>query len=263
VIVYKAGRTEQGKTASAGHTAAVSGDYLVCRKILNRCGALIVSDFEEFYDMLNLCCMLRVKKIQGTRTGALSNAGYETVGIADNIRGENYRLELLEFTEQTKKKIKEIISAKSLEGLFDIRNPLDLTPMADDQANEQIFRTILADRNVDCAIYSTVPFTTKMNTLPEGKAHSENISDPSGIVQGLIRLFNESSKPFICSVDAGSLYDPMALELEKNGIPVFRSVDRAVKVFGKYVCHKLKKTCLIHDGTMRTLCTMKKNDQKF
>ena len=46
--------------------------------------------------MLELCTALHDKPVEGVRIGAVSNAGFETVGIADAIRGQRYRVQIAE-----------------------------------------------------------------------------------------------------------------------------------------------------------------------
>ena len=94
VVFYKAGRTESGRSAAAGHTAAVAGDYDVCQAAAAQAGALVADTFKEFEQMLELCTALHGKTVNGVRIGAVSNAGFECVGIADAIRGQRYRVQM-------------------------------------------------------------------------------------------------------------------------------------------------------------------------
>jgi hypothetical protein len=43
---------------------------------------------------------------------------------------------------------------------------------------------------------------------------------------------DEVAKPWVVVVDAGRLYDPLAHMLEDEGVPVFRTADRALRLFG-------------------------------
>ena len=40
-------------------------------------------------------------------------------------------------------------------------------------------------------------------------------------------MFAETEKPMVVTIDAGRLYDPGALLLERAGVPVYRKIDRA------------------------------------
>jgi len=94
VVFYKAGRTEPGRSAAAGHTAAVAGDYDVCQAAAAQAGALVADTFKEFEQLLELATALHTKTVRGVRIGAMSNAGFETVGMADAIRGQRYEIEM-------------------------------------------------------------------------------------------------------------------------------------------------------------------------
>ena len=45
----------------------------------------------------------------------------------------------------------------------------------------------------------------------------------------------QSDKPVVTVIDAGSLFDPLADELRAQGLPVFRSADRAVRSLCKWI----------------------------
>ena len=107
VVFYKAGRTSEGRSATAGHTASVAGDYAVCEAALAEAGALVASDFGEFSDFLRLALRLRGKTIAGTGLAAMSNAGFESVGMADSIRQDGAELKLVGFSAVTVERLAE------------------------------------------------------------------------------------------------------------------------------------------------------------
>ena len=57
----------------------------------------------------------------------------------------------------------------------------------------------------------------------------------------LVRLNDETKKAWVAVVDGGPLYDPMARMLEENGIPAFRTADRALRLFGTFCAAKLRR----------------------
>jgi len=235
VIFYKAGRTTEGKSASSGHTASLAGDYDVCAAILHEAGAHVARGFVEFLDLCKLSSLQGEKRWAGPRLGALSNAGFETVGIADNLRGDGYTLELARLAEATRGRLAEALRRGKLDTLVDVRNPLDLTPMADDQAHEDAVRALLDDPGVDLVLCATIPLTPAMATLSEGVPPEQSIASPKSLVGRLGRLAPEAEKPIVCSIDSGTPYDPMARALEEVGVPVFRSADEAVRAMGRYL----------------------------
>lgn len=235
VVFYKAGRTSEGRSATAGHTASVAGDYAVCENAITQAGALVASDFGEFTDFLRITLPLRGKTVAGNRLAAISNAGYETVGMADSIRSNGAELELPAFGARTEEAIAKILADNRLEGLVDVQNPLDVTPMAGDTAYADMIVEVLTDPGIDAAVIGIVPLTPALQTLPRGKNHQESILDPDSIAQRLSHAASASDKPLVVVIDAGTLYEPFAETLKNAGLPVFRAADRAVRALCKWI----------------------------
>jgi acyl-CoA synthetase (NDP forming) len=231
VLFYKAGRTEEGKKASAGHTASIAGDWPTCEQIMARAGAVVTSSVEDFEALVKMFTFLKDKRPKGLRLGAVSNAGYECVAIADNLAG----LTLPELAPATDARLRAIFEKVRIASIVDVHNPIDLTPMAGDEAYDEVSRAVLDDPNVDCGVIGVVPLTPALNTLEAAEGHKEDLTRTESIVNRLIRLKAEHPKPFIVAVDGGRLYDAMSYRLEDAGIPVFRTVERGLKLFSVYL----------------------------
>ena len=85
MVFYKAGRTPEGKAATASHTASLAGDYMVCESCVSQAGAIVARTFSEFQELMLLAETLNTKTIHGNRLAAVSGAGFEAVGMADSI----------------------------------------------------------------------------------------------------------------------------------------------------------------------------------
>jgi len=240
VVFYKAGRTSEGRSATAGHTASVAGDYAVCESALAEAGALVASDFGEFSDFLRLALGLRNKTIAGNGLAAMSNAGFESVGMADSIRLDGAELKLVEFSAVTAERLAETLARHRLDTLVDVKNPFDVTPMAPDAAYADLVSCLLADRNVDLVVAGIVPLTPAMQTLPPGRVPNESIDNPSSIAVQLPQIAAGQAKPMVAVVDSGEWFDPLAEKLEAGGLPVFRAADRAVRALCRYVAMKMR-----------------------
>lgn len=234
VVFYKAGRTATGRSAAAGHTASVAGDYDVCQAAVTAAGALMAESFKEFEEILELATYLHDKPVRGRRIGAISNAGYETVGMADSLSGARYEVTMPRLSEATTAKLKEALARHKLDALVNARNPLDLTPMAADQAHEDCIRVLLAAEEIDAVIASFVPLTPAMLTT------QEEITKPGSMGERLPKLLAEADKPLIAVIDCGSQYDELANMIRAGGVPVFRSADQATRSLGRYMCHRAK-----------------------
>lgn len=231
VLVYRAGRTPDGRRATASHTAAVAGDYAVSRDLLRRAGAVIADTLEDFTDLIMLFGLLHGRPVEGRRVGAISNAGYECVAIADNAGA----LRLEPFTTDTRAHLETLLERHRLGTIVDVHNPFDVTPMLGDDGFAEAARTILEDAAVDVGVIGCVPATPALTTLPPAAAHREDVDAPGALAARLIALRQTTTTPFVAVIDAGPLYDPLAARLAAGGIPTFRSADRAMRLLNVFV----------------------------
>ena len=96
VVFYRAGRTSAGAGAAASHTASIAGDYPVTRELFSQAGAIVCETLQDFDDAITICTLLEGRKAKGNRLGAVSNAGFECVAIADNLGA----MKLAKFSEK-------------------------------------------------------------------------------------------------------------------------------------------------------------------
>jgi acyl-CoA synthetase (NDP forming) len=172
----------------------------------------------------------------GLRLGAISNAGFECVAIADRLGP----FQLGGWTQGTVEQLGATLERARLSDIVSVRNPLDVTPMLGDADFETVTRLILEDPNVDVGLVGCVPLTGALNTLPAGPCHDEDLRRTDGLVHRLLQVKRDVSKPWIAVVDAGSLYDPMAQMLEAGGLPTFRAADRALRLFAMWCAQRLR-----------------------
>jgi acyl-CoA synthetase (NDP forming) len=235
VIFYKAGRTPAGKSATSGHTASVAGDYMVCESCIHQAGAVVADNFTQFEDLYWLASRLHQCSIGGNRLAAVSGAGFEAVGMADSIQGDDYQMEMAEFTPETRGKLEELIKANRLDTLVDVKNPMDINPAANDNLHAEVVRVLAMDPNVDGVVVGLDPLSPAMQTLPAGIRDHESLDSEGSIVNLLPEVIEKVNIPVLGVVDGGKLYDSMVSELEKRGVCVFRSSDRAVSSLAKYI----------------------------
>jgi acyl-CoA synthetase (NDP forming) len=236
VIVYRAGRTRAGAAAAASHTAAVAGNDAVFRALAAASGVVLADTLEDFEDLVRLFTRLRDRVPAGLRLGALSNAGFECVAIADRLGP----FQLASWTSDTMAQLGALLEHAHLGDIVTVRNPLDLTPILGAAEYATATRLVLEDSQVDVALVGCVPLTAALDTLPTGQCHDEDLERPDGLVTRLIELNRDVAKPWIAVVDAGPLYDPMALRLEQGGVPTFRTADRALRLFGAWCTQRLR-----------------------
>jgi len=232
VLCYKAGRTPEGKRATSGHTASLAGDYVVCETCLHEAGAAVAQTFTEFEDLFRIAAALHDVPIRGNRIAAVSGAGFEAVGIADNIEGDAYRLALARFAPATEARVRAVLEAANLAALVDIKNPMDINPLADDAVHADIIRALADDPGVDAVVAGLDPLSPATQTRV--------VDAPGSIAALLPARLRGCATPVVMVVDGGALYDPLAAALDQAGFAVFRSADRAVRSLGVYIDMRLR-----------------------
>ncbi|WP_028576831.1 acetate--CoA ligase family protein [Desulfomicrobium escambiense] len=231
VVFYKAGRTPEGKTATSSHTASLAGDYTVCEACLTQAGAMVARSFNQFTELCMLAKGLHGKAIGGNRMGAVSTAGYEAVGMADNISADDFELRMATFAPATRDRLGRALAACGLDRLVEVKNPLDINPAATDALFVEVVEALAADAGVDLAVIGMIPLTPSMSSLAMDL--SQNIAERIGDIA------RQSPKPLVAVVDGGEMYNPFAAMLREHGMPVFRDADRAVRALGLYVQARL------------------------
>ncbi|RLA04436.1 MAG: CoA-binding protein [Gammaproteobacteria bacterium] len=245
VVVYKAGRSSAGQDAAMGHTASIAGDYAVCEEILQQSGAITCSSISEFNDVFYLANKMFSKTISGNRLGAVSGAGFETVGMADSIHVENLSMEMAELTEATNQRLKEILAAKRLDALMEVRNPFDINPGADDEAHLLCAEAMIEDPNVDAVVLGLDPLSPMMRTMDKSRRPGFDIHSDESVVQMMPKLVAAQDKPIIGVMDGGDLYHMATDMLKDSDVAIFRSCDRAVAALTKYIHGRLQAKKLL------------------
>jgi hypothetical protein len=123
IVVYKSGRTAPGQGGVMGHTASIAGGLTLFESVVRHAGAIVAEDFNGFDDLFYIAGVLQGKKIGGRRIGAISGAGFEAVGMADNIESDSFALEMGALEEATVKNVEDILVAKKLDQLVEVTQP--------------------------------------------------------------------------------------------------------------------------------------------
>jgi acyl-CoA synthetase (NDP forming) len=232
VVLYRAGRTTAGASASAGHTAAIAGDAVVGRELARAAGVTMAETPAAFDDLVRVFALLDGRPAAGRRLAAASNAGSECVTIADHAGS----LELAPFAGPTAAALAGILGAAGIDTVVDVRNPLDITPIADAAVTVAVARTLLDAPETDAMILGLVPMTDRLDTLPTSAGWAEDLARANAVVAELGRLWRATTKPWVCVVDAGALYAPFADALLAEGIPVVATADAATRVLAAWCC---------------------------
>jgi acyl-CoA synthetase (NDP forming) len=214
----------------------VAGEYAVVRELAESVGVVVADTLDDFDDLIRLFSYLDRREVAGLRLGAVSNAGFECVAIADNLGS----FALSPFSAAGDRRLRDVLRSARLDDVVEPRNPVDLTPIMPDAGYEAAVRAVLEDESVDVGIVGCVPHTPALNTLAAGAGHGEDFTREDGIARRLARVARDSPKAWVAVVDAGPLYDAMAEDLLAHGVPTFRTADRALRLFELYCLRRLR-----------------------
>jgi len=206
-----------GQAAAAGHTGAMTGDYHVQKRLLQKAGAVIVESFNQFNAVFKWMAAYPDLHTLG-KLAIVTNAGYETVGSVD-ILGDNDSGRLYEFNDSNRLQLGKILKRHHLEGLVAPSNPLDLTPMADEGAYFDCVESMI-EFGAGVVMLGLVPLSEQLDThtLHQAEAFADKLkklADFSGRLIGIV-------------IDAGVPYQQYKAVFERQGFPVFDGMDMAV-----------------------------------
>lgn len=211
LLLYRAGRTEAGQAAAASHTGALAGDQVLEETLLRRVGVKLAPSIEAFD--AGLAWLGAYPGLRPGPVAVLSNAGFESVSGADHLGGAfpGARLEAAEGAL-----LQGLLRKHGLAELVSPHLPLDLTPMATDQAYLDAARLLLATE-AQVLVVGLVPFTRRL-TLP----------DPAAFARTLRELAGACDKAVALALDAGPDYAELREALAATGLPVFSRVEEAL-----------------------------------
>lgn len=213
IVLYKGGRSTEGMKAAAGHTGAMAGNYDLQKKILKKSGIFITENFQEFSSLLNfLSAYPETKKL--TQLAVISNAGFETVSSADSIGSKLFKI-----NDTMKCELENILKKHGLDGLVSASNPLDLTPMANQDAYIECAEKFAKSKDADAILFCAVPLTDKLETsdIEKMKLASEHLKSIS----------IKYNKPILVVVDSGSIYNNYREAFKSVGLPTYSSIEDA------------------------------------
>ncbi|MBU1678105.1 MAG: acetate--CoA ligase family protein [Bacteroidetes bacterium] len=143
LIVLKAGKSSAGMKAASSHTGALSGSDKVVESVLKQFGIIRANNLNELFNTAKGFEFF--SKANGKRIAIITNAGGPGILAVDKLESEG--LELSTFTEETKKKLKEIVHPDG-----SVENPVDLLPGADAEIFRKTAMIAAADINTDAVI---------------------------------------------------------------------------------------------------------------
>jgi acyl-CoA synthetase (NDP forming) len=239
VVVYKAGRTPEGKLATSGHTASVAGDYAVCVACLSQAGALVADTFDDFDGLMNLASVMHSKKIAGNQVAGVGSAGFEAVGLADYLEANDSHLALARLEPGTRKELNRLLENNRLAGIVEVKNPLDLTPAANDELHARAVELVALDPQVHSVVVSYDTMCPATKDIPAPGTIQGYTDTPDSFGNRLAGLCGSLDKPVVVFNDVGTVHDPLNAKLQETGVPVFSNCGRAMATLSRYTSYRL------------------------
>ena len=140
---------------------------MVCESCVRQAGGIVTQNFSQFEDLLMLAQRLHGKQINGNRLAALSGAGFEAVGMADNIQSDDFTLRMARLAPATVDNIAVMLREKAWTPWWRLKIPWISIPAADDEAHVAAVRHLAEDPHVDAVVVGLDPLSPAMRTLAE------------------------------------------------------------------------------------------------
>ena len=206
VVVWKAGRSEEGARATTSHTGSIAGSALAFDAAIRQSGLVAARNLEEMIDLLVGFSSPVLPR--GGKLGLLVEAGGGAVASADAAAALGFELPVL--SEETQRSLRSIL--KSLIPAYTApRNPVDIVwgPSSDRsqffvQCSQEILREVDALLLIDYGAYD------------------------DDYTHGMSRLRDRTEKPILVVPGHHSTSREGMNLLTRNGIPAFAIPERAL-----------------------------------
>lgn len=208
VIVMKVGRHPAGSRAAVSHTGAIVGLDDVFDAVVKRAGVVRVSTIGQMVAAAQ--ALAAHVRPQGDRLAVVTNGGGPGVMAAD--RAADLGIPLAQLSVGTIETLKPALPANWSHG-----NPLDLIGDADAARYQAAVSACLADENVDGVLAILTP---------------QAMTEPADAAAAVIEAAKNATKPVLACWMGEEQTTAGRRLLAQARIPVFRTPDPAVEMFG-------------------------------
>ncbi|MDH4123599.1 MAG: CoA-binding protein [Thermoplasmata archaeon] len=208
IVAVKAGRTASGAAATKTHTGSLSGSDSVYDAAFKQVKIQRAYDVEELFDCAR--ALAYQPAARGKRVGIVTNGGGAGVILSDWL--EDFKLQVPELTEKTKKDLLQILPAITVP-----RNPLDIIGDAGFFRYWAAGNELLEDSNIDMVILTCV------------HAGYARPREYAGAVLKLVAEKKHLKKPIISCWVGGTEIQEVIQSLKEKNIPVYPSAQRAAR----------------------------------
>ncbi len=217
VVVYKSGATELGKKAASSHTGALAGSYAMTVDLLKQVGVSVVHHSDEILPVAEGLALMQ--KANGKRVAVIADGGGQATITSDRLSEAG--LELAELSEATRKRLASILFAQA-----SLANPVDVagTSDANPEVLSQCMEIVAEDDSVD-AVFLVGMFGGYHTRFAESLLGGEMRA-----AEAMIELAKRIDKPLLIYSLYAPVKPPALRRLHEAGVPVYASIEYAVKV---------------------------------
>ncbi len=204
VIIVKSGRTSVGSRAVSSHTGTLAGSDAAYNAAFRQSGVIRADSLLEMLDMSRAFSSYPLPK--GRNIAIVTNAGGLGILTADACSSAG--LTITSFGESTINELRKILPPAA-----NLYNPVDVLGDASADVYARALEIVLVDTNVDGVILLVSP---------------QAMTDVTEIVTKIVDTIKGSEKPILCNLAGGTRVSEGENLLQKNGIPNYQSLERAV-----------------------------------
>jgi acetyl coenzyme A synthetase (ADP forming)-like protein len=219
IIVLKGGKGAGGRAAAKSHTGNIAGSYTAYNAAFKQAKVI---EAEGLYELFDIVKMFNQPKPKGNRVGIITNGGGLGIITADCV--ENEGLQLVEFSDKTKKEIQRIMPAYGSVG-----NPLDLVADSGIDAYKKAVEVLMGSDDIDILVIIALMQTPPMDER---------------IIHILTKASDDRSKPIATISIGGNYTEAYRQIIERNGVPSYNSPSAAIKAIERLVTYSKYRTHL-------------------
>jgi acetyl coenzyme A synthetase (ADP forming)-like protein len=152
IVAVKAGRSKAGARAASSHTGALATSDVIVDDLFRQSGVIRTQTLEELFDVAALLAHQPLPL--GRRVAIVTNAGGPGILASDACEASG--LEIPQFSEETKTKLREYLPAAASVG-----NPVDMIASASADDYRMTLNILLDDPSIDSILVIYIPVLAK------------------------------------------------------------------------------------------------------
>ncbi|RLJ02601.1 MAG: CoA-binding protein [Candidatus Aenigmatarchaeota archaeon] len=211
VVCLKAGKSKKGTEAVSSHTGSMAGSARVYSAAFRQSGIIEAKTTEELFDFAK--ALAYQEPTGGRRIMIVTDGG--GFGIVATDQAEKEGFDLVELDKKSKEILRKCVPEYAI-----IKNPIDLTGDADSERYRKTLDLLCRNERIDGIVCIVL---LQITTLGED------------IVPILVKISRKYRKPMTFCATGGKYTLEKTRELEKEGLPVYPTPERAVKAMSALV----------------------------